>query len=105
MNIEDTVTRIMNTSFIERDGLKGTPVYDAWIACQLTRLATALDEDVSAERIALTAETLMEEPPMYLEWALVRARRECATFPKPVEIFDFLREIPGFRAELDRALE
>jgi hypothetical protein len=99
MSIEEIVTRIRNTSFVEHDDLEGMPLYAAWIACQLARLAAALGESVSAERIALTAERLMGVEPLNLEWASGRARRECATFPKAVEIFDFLREIPGFGAE------
>jgi len=93
---DDMIVRIFNTSFVEQDGLENTPEYAAWIAVHLTILALPFDEEISAECIALTAEVLMEVEPLYLEWALQRARRECATFPKPVEIFDFLREIPGW---------
>jgi hypothetical protein len=92
----DEIARVMNTSFVERDGLENTPVYAAWIAVQLTLLATALDENISAECIALTAETLMTEEPQHLDWALERARRECVTFPKPCEILALLREIPSY---------
>ena len=100
MDTEESLTRMRNTSFVEKDGLESTPLYAAWIACELTKLAIALGEDLSAphwtERIALTAEVLMEVEPLYLEWALQRARRECVIFPVPVEIFNFLREIPNF---------
>ena len=103
MNLEE-VRRVMNTSFVEQDGLEGTPIYAAWIACELTKLAIALGEDLSAphwtERIALTAEVLMGVDPMYLEWAITRARHDCTLFPKPVEIFEFLREIPGVNTEV-----
>jgi len=67
--------RVLNTSFVEYDGLQGTLVYAAWIAVMLTRIAVE---------------------PLYLEWALLRARRECKRLPLPVEIFEFLKEIPGF---------
>lgn len=96
MDTDEMVTRVLNTSFVEKDGLECTPVYCAWIACELTKLAIALGEDVGAECIALTAEVLMEVEPLYLEWALLRARRECTEFPRPCEVFDFLKQIPGF---------
>ncbi len=86
----------MMYSILDDDDLENTPLFAAWIAIQLTKLAIALDDDVSADCIALTAEVLMEVEPLYLEWAIERARRECALFPKPVEIFDLLKEIPGF---------
>jgi len=89
--------RVLNTSFVEYDGLQGTLVYAAWIAVMLTRIAVALgDDDVKLECIALRAEVLIEVEPLYLEWALLRARRECKRLPLPVEIFEFLKEIPGF---------
>jgi hypothetical protein len=99
MDLEEIVTRCMNTSFIEKDNLQHTPVYAGWIAARLTRLALALNENVSDERIALVAETLMECEPAHLDWALTRAQREFARFPCPANVFELLREIPGFEKE------
>ena len=101
MSTEEMYTRMQNTSFVEQDDLPNTPLFAGWIAVRLTRLALALGEDVSDECIALTAETLMGVEPAHLDWALERAQRECVTFPKPVEIFNFLKEIPGFTMPVD----
>jgi hypothetical protein len=95
-NIDEIVKRALNASFIEQDGLRGTPVYAAWIAYQLTKLAVALGDDVTPERVAYTAVVLMRFEPLHLECALERAWCECKAFPKPAEIVDFLKEIPGF---------
>jgi hypothetical protein len=84
----------LNASLAEKAELERASEYVAWIACRLTKLAMALGEgDISEERVALTATTLMEVEPLRLDLALMRAQRECTTFPKPVEIFDFLREM------------
>jgi hypothetical protein len=97
MRLREIAQRAMNTGFLEYDDLPNSPLFAAWIAVELTRLAATLGESVSAERVALVAETLMGVEPLHLDYALQRARRECTTFPKPCEIFDLLRQIPAFQ--------
>jgi hypothetical protein len=96
MSTEEMYTRMQNTSFVEQDDLPNTPLFAGWIAVRLTRLALALGEDVSDERIALVSEVLAGVEPMHLDWALTRAQREFVKFPCPANVFELLLEIPGF---------
>ena len=94
---------------------KSTPAYPHWILRELTKIAILLGEEIGPERLSLTVAELvnMNIKPDHLQGAFRMARQKCKFFPRPAEIFEFIRQeqsrveilyAPGTpqRAEQDR---
>jgi len=85
METEET-KRNRGAMIISAPGTKPTTCSTRWIVDQLTVLAELLGETVSAQRLALSAQTLSDLSEQQLKSAFARAARECKFFPKPVEL-------------------
>src|SRR5262252_8689699 len=72
-----------------------------WVAEQMTILAEAFGESMTAQRLMIYAHDLVDIPVAHLTEAFDRARRECRFFPKISE----LRELAGAGAKDERNAE
>jgi hypothetical protein len=70
---------------------KSAPDYGDWILDKLKEIAALTREEISEECLWLTVRELLDTEQYKLEKAFAMARKECKFFPRPCEIFEFIK--------------